>query len=407
MYSPDVTAQEQKALEASTGVRLTRYDPEYSWAVDERLRGIYDPAKGQLRGFTVEEAEFVRNERLLNALDFHYWKRYAWLLPDAAVGDGGLVRFDPWPSQQLILDECAHLEEVAYEQYQRKLPQDGILIAVPKARQEGISIVAALLKMHRLTTGMYTLAITASENLDKRTALYQRDERVHTHLPWWLRPKRTEPDIINERLTFGDLESSVLYQDYAQKSSLAAGEQYLIGHMSELAQGDQGSVNRFMELDYFPAIPQSWRTLHILESTPAGAEGWWYPFIMANNSGNGRWKVKFVPWYVLPFKYRRIPPEGWQPNAHTLDHAQKVRDTSFGYLGRVAELNREQLYWWETTREEYRKKGSLALFLTNYPATIEESFQFTSPSIFDFETIDFYRTRTRPPGGAYQIREGL
>lgn len=405
MYSPDVTRQEQQLLESRTGVSLVRYDPDYCWEVEDRLRQLYHPTKGLLRTLTRDEAEFTRNEKLLCSLDFHYWTRYARLLPDAAVGDGSLVNFSPWASQQLILDECSRLEELAYEQYLSHAPQDGILIAVPKARQEGISIVAAMLKMHRLTTSLYSLAVTASENLDKRTALYQRDERIHTNLPWWLQPERTEPDIINERLTFGKLDSSVLYQDYAQKSSLAAGEQYLLGHMSELAQGDQLAVDRFMELDYFPAIPQSWRTLHILESTPAGQGGWWHPFIVANSTGRGRWSVKFVPWYMLAFKYRRTPPDGWTPNDHSVLHAKKVEETSPGYVGRVVTLTRDQLYWWETTREEYRKKGSLTFFLTNYPATLEESFQFSGGSIFDYETIDYYRTRTQPPGGAYEVAE--
>lgn len=405
MYSEAVTKAEQTALEQRTGMSLVRYDPDYSWAVEERLASAFATDRGLLRPLSSAESDFIRNERLLSTLDFNYWRRYAKLLPDAAVGDGTLVRFEPWSSQQLILDECSRLEEISYSAYLSKLPQDGILIAVPKARQEGISIIAAMLKMHRLTTSPYSLAVTASENLDKRTALYQRDERIHSNLPWWLQPERTEPDIINERLTFGKLDSSVLYQDYAQKSSLAAGEQYLLGHMSELAQGDQPSVGRFMELDYFPAIPQSWRTLHILESTPAGAGGWWHPFVMANTQAAGRWSVIFVPWYMLEFKYRRTPLVGWQPNDHSLLHAQKVRDTSLGYVGRVVELTREQLYWWETTREEYRKKGSLPIFLTNYPATLEESFQFSSESIFDYETIDYYRTRTRPPGGVYQVVE--
>jgi hypothetical protein len=177
--------------------------------------------------------------------------------------------------------------------------------------------------------------------------------------------------------------------------------------MSELAQGDQIAVDRFMELDYFPAIPQSWRTLHILESTPAGQGGWWHPFILANYRSRGRWKVVFVPWYINPFKYRRIPPDGWTPNDHSILHAQKVRETSPEYLGRVVELNKSQLYWWETTREEYKKKGSLTFFLTNYPATLEESFQHSGNSIFDIDTIDYYRNRTKPPGGTYQIMEGL
>jgi hypothetical protein len=113
--------------------------------------------------------------------------------------------------------------------------------------------------------------------------------------------------------------------------------------------------------------------------------------------------VKFIPWYVLAFKYSRRAPVDWSPAQWTLEHARKVELTSPEYLGRVVTLTRDQLYWWETTREEYRKQGNLAYFLTNYPATLEESFQSSATSVFDVDTIDHYRTQTRQPGGVYEI----
>ena len=54
---------------------------------------------------------------------------------------------------------------------------------------------------------------------------------------------------------------------------------------------------------------------------------------------------------------------------------------------------------------EYRKKGNLIYFLTNYPATLEESFQSGNISIFDPDTIDYYHTMTRQPGGCYEISQ--
>ena len=134
--------------------------------------------------------------------------------------------------------------------------------------------------------------------------------------------------------------------------------------------------------------------------------GYWHPFIMDEYGGKGRWRVKFIPWYTLQFKYTRGAPLDWTPAAAAREHARKVEETSPEYLGRVVVLSRDQLYWWETTREEYRKKGNLAYFLTNYPATLEESFQTYNTSIFDYETVEYYRTQTREPGGCYEIVSG-
>ena len=412
MYSPSVIESEQSSLESRLGFHLTRYDPSYSLSVVEDLdskRNLILRSRPDftdahvLASLSPDRQEFVRNERLLCSVDFQYWTRYAKLLPDASVSDGDLVSFEPWDSQRIILDEIARVEQYQFIRFKEGAPCDGILIAVPKARQEGISLLAAMLKMHRVMTSPFTLGITATENEEKRINLWKRDIRIHAHLPWWLRPERTAPDVQAVHLTFGGLDSSMAYQDYAQQGSLGAGEQYLLGHMSELAQGNQLYVEKLMTLDYFPAIPQSWRSCHLLESTPAGMGGWWHPFITEQYAGRGRWKVKFIPWYVLKFKYSRPAPVNWTPSATSLEHAKKVELTSAEYLGRQVTLTRDQLYWWETTREEYRKNGNLAYFLTNYPATLEESFQTAATSIFDIETISHYRTQTREPGGVYEV----
>lgn len=416
MYSTSVIEQEQANLEQKLGLRLIRYVPGYCWDVEAHLTDKLqklkeaDPSIIPERAFklcTKDEQAFIRNERLLISIDFHYWTRYGWLLPDASVSDGSLQRFSPWDSQQLILDEMAQIEAIQYEHARRGEPQDGVLIAIPKARQEGASLLAAMVKMHRLMTSPFSLGITATENEEKRLNLWERDIRIHNHLPWYLQPERTAPDIQGERISFGLMESKLVYQDYAQEGSLAAGEQYIVGHMSELAQGKQNYVAGMMTLDYFPAIPQSWRSCHLLESTPAGMDNsWWYSFVMDSYTGKGRWRVRFIPWYALKFKYIRTPPSEWSPAQTTLEHAAKVYETSAEYMGKTITLTKEQLYWWETTREEHRKGGRLPIFLTNYPATLEESFQTYNTSIFDFETIEYYRTQCREPGGAYEIVGG-
>lgn len=412
MYHPDVIAREQAQLERRLGLKLIRQPPEVSWEVAEHLGKRWKEAQsaGQdLDKFlTPLERQFITNERLLCTLDFHYWCRYAWIMPDASVSDGsGLVRFVPWEAQSLLLDTIARMELAQYDASQRGDPQDGILIMVPKARQEGITMLARILLMHRLTTAPYTLAITATENEDKRLSLWNRDERILSNLPFWLQPERTAPDLQGVRTTFGYLDSWILYQDYQQESSLAAGEQFLVGHMSEVAQGPPYYISAMMTLQYFPAIPQSWRALHLLESTPNGRGDWWHQFAMSAYSGTERWRLQFIPWYAAGFKYRRIAPPGWQPSQIALDHAAKVEETSPEYLGRRVTLTREQLYWWESTREEYRRKGELTFFLTNYPATLEESFQFSGTSVFSYDVIEHYRAQAKLPGGSYEITGGI
>jgi hypothetical protein len=413
MYNESVVERETAKLEQRLGIRLIRYDRDYSLDVEEHLINKCARMKQQnpnitpeqaIQQCTAEERAFIRNERLLCSLDFRYWTRYAQLLPDAAVSDGSLMRFEPWESQAIILDEMARIEGIQYDRAMRGEPQDGVLIAVPKARQEGISLLAAMVDMHRVSTNPFTFAIRGTENEEKRLNLYERDIRIHSNLPFYLQPERTSPDIQGERLSFGAMDCKMVYQDYMQEGSLAAGEQYPVGHMSELAQGNQAYVEKLCTLDYFPAIPRSWRSCHLLESTPAGMGGFWHPFIMDEYRGAGRWRVKFIPWYTLEFKYSAFAPADWMPSQTALDHAEKVAATSHEYLGRQVTLTRNQLYWWETERESARRKGKLVYFLTNYPATLEESFQTLNTSIFDPETIDFYNMMIRDPGGCYEIR---
>lgn len=400
MYHPEVIAHEQATLEKRLGRKLKRYDPAYSWQVEEHLQALWDRDNARLlRPLKREESEFIANEQLLCSIDFDYWCRYAWILADGAMG-GGLVRFRPWAAQEILLGVVRQMQREQWEQARKGEPQDGVLLAVPKARQEGVTMLARVLLMHLLTTTPHVLGVTGSVTPEKVMKLWERDIRILEHLPWYMRPSRGAPDIQGEHLTFDRLDSSLLYQEFTQQSSLAAGEQYLVGHMTEVAQSPY--PGRF-KLDYFPAIPQSWRSVHVLEATPDGRGNWWHQFCLACQKHKERWRLRFIPWYATPEKYRRMPPEGWEPSQVSLLHAQKVWETSTEYVGKQVMLSREQLFWWESTREEHVRDGMLPFFLTNYAGTLEESFQFSGTSIFPPDTIERYRLMTRPPRECYEV----
>jgi hypothetical protein len=75
-------------------------------------------------------------------------------------------------------------------------------------------------------------------------------------------------------------------------------------------------------------------------------------------------------------------------------YAHKIIETSQEWIGKVYTPPDEHLYWWETERAAAVRSGVLNIFLTNYCASPEESFQHTNQSAFPPETLEKYRLGT-------------
>ena len=56
---------------------------------------------------------------------------------------------------------------------------------------------------------------------------------------------------------------------------------------------------------------------------------------------------------------------------------------------------KEHLYWWETERDAAIKSGTLNMFLSNYCATPEESFQHVNVAAFPPEILEKLRLQTK------------
>lgn len=259
--------------------------------------------------------------------------------------------------------------------------------------------VGRMLNVHRCTTQRYRRAMAASVDDDKIQELYDRDKLIIDNLPTFLRPGLAY-DEKRGHIYFDKLDSRVIYQVSSQKSGLGVGRQFDLSHLTELSTWN---YPRMIELDFFPTIPQSLFTLALLESTAYMIGDWWNDFTERVRRGQSRrWRYVFIPWYAESSKYRAQPPSDWQPSAIALLHAQKIHDTSHEFMGRTIMLPRENLYWWETTRAEYKGAGSLNLFLVNYCATPEESFQHATKAAFSSELIESLRLQTRP-GSPYEV----
>lgn len=410
MYSAKIIDRRQRELESTLAIQLHRYSPAECEAWVEHLerrrekiaaRERIKPEEVTRRYFSDEERAFMRNETLLSSVDFLYWcERYAFIIADSELG-GGLQRLIPWGPQKILLAYIAHLEEEMVEAHARGESVDGILIALHKARQLGATMISRALIIHRLVTSSHLLAVTASVDDDKVLALQERDQRILTNLPWWMQPHQGYGEK-GLHLYFDKLDTKLQYQTLVQKSGIAQGESYVLGHLTEVASDPFGGF--FLQKDYFPTIPRAPWVLHIMESTAQGRDNFWRFFVDEVRKGQSRWRLVFIPWYAEPRKYRRTPPEGWVPSEDSLRVAEIIYNTSKEYIGKQIMLPRENLYWYEFNRADAISKNTLNLFLTNYCSTIDESFQHTTQSIFPPELLDFYR-RGSEIGEAYEVAQ--
>jgi hypothetical protein len=401
MYSERVTQEHCERLEGELGFPLNRIDAGRVADIVEHLNGLQKPdGTGLKRPLSREEQEFIRNERILSQVDFLYWaERYCTIQLDGAVG-GGIGKLKLWETQRLLHNVVARQEEKGIDQQRRGEAADGILIVDHKDRQIGHTMYSRALCMHRLTTMPYTRAMAASIDEDKVQELYDRDKLIYDSLPFYMKPTLGF-DVKGEHLYFESVNSRLLYQQGKQQSGIGQGRQFDVSHVTEVASLPYPAM---LDHDFFPALPQNPYTVCILESTAQGRHNYWHEFTERVRRGaSPRWVYVFVPYYAADkHKYRRTPPDDWKPSDLTMMHAKKVYETSREFVGSDVLLARDTLYWYETSRREAQDGGKLNLFLTNYAATPEESFQHTNISAFSVEVIEKIRLGTRV-GTPYEI----
>lgn len=401
MYNIDITDQQIWEAGKTLGVNLVRYDDSYLDEMLERLDGAvlerdkYGYAT-KVRNLTPTEKEFITNDRLVCKYDFSYFfKRYCHTLIKIIGQPVVLARVaQPLEPQLLFIESLSRKEKEIKEKKDKGDVIDGFLFACCKARQEGYTTISRALTMHRCIFWEDSRALAASLDETMVQELYDRDHTIHEHLPWWMRPVHGY-DQKGQHFTFEKMGTSITYAQGNQKGGIGTSKTIPIAHITELGLWDIAPSTADPEqilLNLDPCWPQSESTLVILESTSMGRGNFWHTYITASREGRTRFNVIFCPWYAEPQHNRLQPPEGWEPNARTKAMLETVERTSPAYFfGKTIRLNSQQAYWWESRFEEAKNLNRAAYFLTNYPTTLEESFQVSGNRAFNVETIDSLR----------------
>lgn len=398
MYSRAVADRRIVSVQRRIGFELERHSLADIRDQTKRLNELVGDDGRLLRPLSSQEEQWVINERTLCKLDFRYWVlRYCFI----RGWDGQLVRFTPNIAQNIVIDVWAMLEE----------QQKAISIQQLKARQLGVSTVVEMAVAHRVQFYKHINGLVASSDPFKSSKMAEMMERCWENQPWWLLPRQTAYRA-GELIEFGDLDSGVSIQHGTQTSGIARGDTPTVAHLSELC--DFANPEELVDASLLRAMHESRWMFLVLESTAKGRQNWWHTTWLYSKqywgSGQARLYPMFLPWFVARDIYptetwlhsRPIPKE-WEPSELTLHHAERAEayvksdPLLLKFLGDQWKLPIEQMWWWESTRQEYAAKKELAQFYSETPADDMEAFQSTNTSAFDTDTLTIYRENTRAP----------
>lgn len=359
-----------------------------------------------IRPLNEDEIKWIRNERAICRVDFLYWAtRYAFIKD----WTGQMVRFSPNLAQKVIIAVMAEME----------LAEIAILLQIHKARQEGVTTLAELIMLWRtmFTPGANTLV--ASSRPGKTPEMAKKMEIAFDRLPYWMCPRIVTRN--SEKIGFDDQDSYFHLRHGAMMSDMGRGDTFTTFHLSEVSE--YLNPKEAIDAALLHAAHDSPWLLGLLESTGKGRSGWWYDKWQYNirywPMRQSRLQPVFLPWYLLreiyptPAWVRAHPiPKDYIFTERGLKHAAKAEEYVHSgenhivsrELGKDWRMPKEQIYFWEISRQEAQAGGELHIFYQELCANAEEGFQSPNSGVFDAETITEYRENTPRPWGVYGLR---
>lgn len=381
---------------------LTEWDPEA-----DKYRAKRNPDKRLEDTLTQDEVRWIENETLICKLDFRYFvPRYSWIKNE----EDRATRMTPWRSQEIFLSILAEMEDALV----------AIMLIILKARQLGLSRIISLILLHRTVFYDSKNAFLASSTEDKTRLLFDMYDFVLERLPWWLRP--AEKFRRENRLLELMNGSGITLQHGQQGTGIARGTTPTLAHISELAEFDNPSS--LIDSSLLRAMHDAPDVFLALEGTAAGMNNWWQDKWSSAKAlwpvGRSRLRPLFLPWftgdlYPKPAWLRAHPmPDNYAETmlpwakAHAEMAAEYVRVTPYltKALGSAWKMPLKQIWYYEAERDAAIRERRLNRFLQEMPANDDEAFQSTNISVFDTDTIVYYRDHAhqQPVVGCYGLR---
>lgn len=394
MYSKKIIAAKAAQLEAAFPLKLKEYSVEEIEYWVDRLKQLIHPDSTEnkpklVRDLHEDEQNFIANEIAMTKISYPYWApRYAFIKYDK----GGVRRLRFAESQEMLLSVLATLEESGKPAKILNL----------KARQVFSSTFSETVITHKVMNTAGITSVVASDEPNKSEFMFNMMERIYDNLPFYLKPHK-KFRVKGSQLYFDKLDS-LIDVDSGNKKVGGIGQGMTIhsGHLSELATWNNTSQ---ITADLLPAVMsgESTNTFFIIESTANGKHGalyeWWKAAKRKKFYG---FVPVFIPWWIMTEKYATEPEDGWGPSERVTKLMVQIKQT------KGIQLNRKQMFWWDTNYASYKEGDKLHEFFAEYASDDQEAFQLAGKTVFDTEKLnDMLRRAKTWPMGIYQVEERL
>ena len=292
-----------------------------------------------------------------------------------------------------------------------------VKVALPKSRQLGSSTFWQLLffALCELKAG-YRVAVVAHDD-EGAAEVFSRSRTCLRQLR--ARGEWPEPTLVSDQggHMLWESESSMRIGTIKTGDALGKGGSPSAIHFSESANFSDKGINakRAVNAIVNARADNRW-TIEVHESTAKGKDPFYYPLCMdaMDPLSGSDYQLIFLPWFLekgysktweeyradLVLKGKQDPGEAFVPQKDEAALREMLSRVEVApgeglYRHRV-DLTDEQLVWrrWAIVN---KCGGNLEEFQCYYPATVEEAFTTTANSMFEAETVSWYREHAQPP----------
>src|SRR3990172_5962652 len=245
-----------------------------------------------------------------------------------------------------------------HERLEGQLKETGKVRAlILKGRQQGCSTYVEARFYWKVTHQKGVRAFILTHLDDATRNIYQIMRLFHDYCPFPVKPHIGHAN--SRELVFDRLDSGY-HVGTAKSQGVGRSNTLQFFHGSEVAYWANAAehVSGVMQ-----AVPDLAGTEVILESTSAGAQGFFYDLCAAAQKERSEYRLIFIPWFWQP-EYRKAPPAGFELTAEEKDYQKEFA------------LDAAQMYW---RRIKIYEIGSIWTFRREYPATPDEAFHTDRP----------------------------
>jgi hypothetical protein len=341
------------------------------------------------QGYKPELGEliFIENERLMCKYSWDYWSKRYYKISNK---ENKFEQYSPNRAQRI------------WDRIDVRLEEKGLAVKRQnaKARQQGSTTHSQGKVQHRIQFYSTVKAITASFEKKQTMIMAGMITDSMKRQPFWLRPQIAGMET-GEFYKYDN--DSFLNLGTGTAETLSTGTTPTVGHLSEIPRW-MYPENAIVQ-SLLPSIHDNPMVFLVAEATAEGRNNFWHDFWRDNVKGvsDGSYEMYpiFIPNCVRDDTYpttawllqRAFIFEKWSPSSSTIIYASKLRNyilsnpdlrVEFGPSWR---LSREKMFWYETEYNKHKTKGTLHIFLQEFPATPEDMFQNSGMTIYPVEII--------------------